>query len=322
MAVIFAGPYTTGNMDQPQWEEVESKLWADGVINGARNSFAVTLTSGLGVSVNTGDAVVDSFRFYSDTPVALTATAADPTNPRIDRVILRVDGSAHTSTIVIKAGTPAPSPVPPALTQTVPAGTYELSLAQIRINAGAATIASLTDERVYTHPAIGPNAITSAQILSVLASAVAAGTLPAGVIEPAAQVGAGGLPASVGIGVDPATTGFPGPRVGVNVRGTSDASMESANVLWLIAQSNAVVLMVNAYHDGGIEKFIQAGVVAAAFTFAAGGQMSVKMSTNTPAAGAAITWGQLPAIPAAIFATTAPSATGLPVNTLWINTGL
>jgi hypothetical protein len=154
---IFGGPFTTGNMDQPQWEEVESKLWTDGVIVGARNAFATTTTTGLGLSVNTGDAILDGFRFYADAATALTATTADPSLDRIDLVVLRIDESAHTSTIAIKTGTPAASPVAPTATKTV-GGTYELGIYQARVNAGATSITSLTDVRTWTRAAIaGPN---------------------------------------------------------------------------------------------------------------------------------------------------------------------
>ncbi len=148
---VFAGPYDTGNMAQPQWEEVESKLWADGVIAGARNTFVTTTTSGLGISVNTGDAVLDGFRFYSDAATPLTAATADPSLPRIDLLVLRIDEVAHTSTIALKTGTPASSPVAPTATKT-PGGTYELGLYQVRVNAASATITSLTDVRTYAAP--------------------------------------------------------------------------------------------------------------------------------------------------------------------------
>ena len=208
----FAGPYTTGNMDQPQWEKVEAGLWTDGVMSGIDNAMLPTLTSGLGVSVATGRAIVDGFRFYNDAAQALTATAADPTNPRIDRIVVRIDGTGHTGTLAIKAGTPAPSPTPPALTQTIPAGTYEISLAQIRINAGATTIASLTDERTFTKPNIAPNGVSSAQIASVAPATIQAGALPAGVTVPAAQVTSGLL----GTGVQlPGGANLPGGQLGV-----------------------------------------------------------------------------------------------------------
>src|SRR5690242_17078885 len=138
-------------MSQAQWEEVESKLWADGVIPGARNTFTTTTTTGLGISVNTGDAVLDGFRFYADAATALTAAAADPSLPRIDLVVLRIDESGHTATIAIKTGTPNSSPSAPSATKTV-GGTYELGIYQVRVNAGATSITSLTDVRTYSAP--------------------------------------------------------------------------------------------------------------------------------------------------------------------------
>lgn len=155
---VFSGPFDSANMSQAQWEEVESKLWTNGVIKGARNEFVTTTTTGLGISVNTGDAVVDGFRFYCDVPQAITASAADPSLDRIDLVALRIDESAHTATVALKPGTPAASPVAPTATQTV-GGTYELGIYQARVNAGSSTITSLTDVRAYTQPTLKGNTI-------------------------------------------------------------------------------------------------------------------------------------------------------------------
>lgn len=143
-------------MSQAQWEEVESKLWTDGVIAGARNAFVTTTTTGLGISVNTGDAILDGFRFYADAATALTAATADPSLPRIDLLVLRIDESAHTSTIALKTGTPASSPTAPTATKT-PGGTYELALYQVRVNAGSTSITSLTDVRTYCGPTSAVN---------------------------------------------------------------------------------------------------------------------------------------------------------------------
>lgn len=141
-------------MNQTQWEEVESKLWTDGVIAGARNGFVTTTTSGLGISVNTGDAILDGFRCYADGTTALTAATADPSLPRIDLLVFRIDESGHTSTIALITGTPASSPSAPAATKTV-GGTYELPLYNVRVNAGSTTITSLTDVRTYCGPTLG-----------------------------------------------------------------------------------------------------------------------------------------------------------------------
>lgn len=141
-------------MAQAQWEETESKLWNNGVIKSARNEFVTTTTSGLGISTNTGDAILDGFRFYADATTANTAATADPSLPRIDLLVLRIDEAAHTATIALKTGTPAGSPVAPAVTQT-PGGTYEIGIYQVRVNAASSTITSLTDVRTYASPTIG-----------------------------------------------------------------------------------------------------------------------------------------------------------------------
>ena len=74
---------------------------------------------------------------------------AGGSNARIDRLILRLDLSTEARSIqpVIKTGTPAASPQPPALTRS--GEVYEISLARIYIAAGATVItaANITDER-------------------------------------------------------------------------------------------------------------------------------------------------------------------------------
>ncbi len=161
---VTVAPQDSLNMSQAQWLEVETSKWTNGVLSGRRNTFTVTTTSGLGTSVNTGDGLVQGFGFWSDAAVTLTCAAADPTNPRIDRAVLHADLSAHTGTIILLTGTPAPSPVPPTLTQT--ATVWEVSLYQVRVNAGQTTLTggSLTDERTYATPNVAPGAIGTAQI--------------------------------------------------------------------------------------------------------------------------------------------------------------
>jgi hypothetical protein len=145
-------PQDNGNMFQAQWSEMETGKWTNGVLFGQLGSYVVTLTSGLGISVASGKAVVQGFLARSDAGVALACAAADPTNPRIDRVVLHADLTAHTLTVQMLTGTPAPSPVPPALTQT--STVWEVSLYQVRVNATQTTLTggSLTDERTYSAP--------------------------------------------------------------------------------------------------------------------------------------------------------------------------
>jgi hypothetical protein len=84
----------------------------------------------------------------NDAALTLSVPAAHATYPRIDRVVVRLNASpGRTIDIVVKAGTAAPEPAAPALTRT--AEIWELSLAQVRVEAGATSIlsAKITDER-------------------------------------------------------------------------------------------------------------------------------------------------------------------------------
>lgn len=148
----YLGPQDIANMPQAQWQELFGGMFYNGVLPGQLNSYAVTTTSGLGISVASGKAAIQGFLARSDAAVTLTAAAADPSNPRIDRAVLHVDLSAHTLTVQILTGAPAPSPTPPALTQTTTV--WEISLSQVRVNAGSTSITSLTDERVFVAPQI------------------------------------------------------------------------------------------------------------------------------------------------------------------------
>jgi hypothetical protein len=128
-----------------------------GVRYGTGNPMQVGASSGMSVTVNAGVAFVQGstsatagmYTGCLDTTTTLTATTSDPTNPRIDNVIVQfvdVGTSSSTGTVNIQAGTPAASPVAP----TLPANS--LLLAQIAVGAGVSTITSgnITDKRVFT----------------------------------------------------------------------------------------------------------------------------------------------------------------------------
>jgi hypothetical protein len=133
-------------------------LWATtGIIKS--DSLAVTQNSPTGLSilvssgwaaiVGTTQANMGTYVGYNDDTVVLSITTADPTNPRIDRVCLTVNdayytGAINNAVLQVVAGTPAGSPVAPAL----PANS--ISLATVAVGAGATTIttANITDTRV------------------------------------------------------------------------------------------------------------------------------------------------------------------------------
>lgn len=128
-------------------------LITDGVIDGEGSELAVTESTpaAMSVRVGLGIAFVKGYYFevYS-TVETLTIAAANATNPRIDRVVVRRSLSARTISLAILQGTPAASPTAPALTQ-VASGTWEFPLAQVLVPASSSSVvnANITDQRTY-----------------------------------------------------------------------------------------------------------------------------------------------------------------------------
>jgi len=106
----------------------------------------------MAVKVGTGAAFVQGrmLEVY-DQAETLSIATADATNPRIDLVVVRVDLSVAERRVylAVKPGTPAANPAAPLLQQD--ATIWELSLAQVRIAAGATGITAddIIDEREW-----------------------------------------------------------------------------------------------------------------------------------------------------------------------------
>lgn len=122
-------------------------LISNGVIADPITALSVSPGTGMKVSVAAGRAMIHCKYFVNTEAYELTLQAADDTNPRIDRVVLKFDNLNREITIAVKTGTPAALPSAPSLIRT--ANVYELSLAQIYVGSGvtAVTAAAITDER-------------------------------------------------------------------------------------------------------------------------------------------------------------------------------
>lgn len=130
-----------------------------GVVANAGGEFEVTHSAGLVLDVATGRAVVDGISARLNDAGTVTLAAADGTHPRIDRVVLRLDPTGNGSVSVqVRTGTPAASPVTPALTQSV-TGVWEEPLLSCTVAASATTPSSLVDERGFL--ADGPVGVTN-----------------------------------------------------------------------------------------------------------------------------------------------------------------
>lgn len=154
---FFGGPVgSVPEYNQNNFAEVLQRLLSSGVLYGIANALAVVETSpaSLAIRVNTGEGWIQGFWYQNTAYLTKALTAADATNPRIDRVVLRLDRITNFKiSIEIIDGTPAASPSAPALTQD--ANTWEISLATVAVAANAVSIvnANITDGRTYSEVA-------------------------------------------------------------------------------------------------------------------------------------------------------------------------
>lgn len=123
-----------------------------GVFSSAED-FPVTAAGGLKVTVGAGRGWVHPSRFtgYSITKResdTLTMPLADPSLPRIDRIVMRYDAGARAASLQVLQGTASSTPTAPAISRTELI--YDLCLAEITRPAAATSITTgqITDTRL------------------------------------------------------------------------------------------------------------------------------------------------------------------------------
>ena len=123
-----------------------------GVFSSAED-FPVTAAGGLTVTVGAGRGWVHPSRFtgYSITKReadTLTLPLADPSLPRIDRIVMRYDAGARAASLQVLQGTASSTPTAPAISRTELI--YDLCLAEITRPAGSTSISTgqITDTRL------------------------------------------------------------------------------------------------------------------------------------------------------------------------------
>ncbi|MBO9596706.1 MAG: hypothetical protein J7559_02620 [Cohnella sp.] len=130
-----------------EFAEYFARFVGNGIFGGG-TTLKVGTSTGLKVSVALGYGWINGYMYsLYDAPETLTLDAAAGAD-RIDRIVLRLDTSISKRSVVVavKKGTSATAP--PALTRA--GDVYELSLAQVIVRNGSATIsgADITDERL------------------------------------------------------------------------------------------------------------------------------------------------------------------------------
>jgi len=143
-------PFENQDTTETQYSYLFRLLQESGVVGDVNGpALKVSATTGLAVSIATG-------RFYArgfvlDVTAAETLTlAAAESNPRIDRVVARVNPAGDAITLAVLKGTAATAPAPTALTQSETA-VFEVSLAAITVAPGTTTLtaAMIADERRF-----------------------------------------------------------------------------------------------------------------------------------------------------------------------------
>ena len=139
---------------QPDFAKLMKDSLSDGYVRNVGNELEVIAATpyNMTVEVKPGRGYIQGYSFdVEDTTYSVPIAAADPDNPRIDRIVARLSVTQNRNiTLIDLQGVPSASPEPPELTRDTE--TYDISLAQILVEAGASSVpaGNITDERNNT----------------------------------------------------------------------------------------------------------------------------------------------------------------------------
>jgi hypothetical protein len=160
------------------------------VTQAAVPAMAVQVAAGWGAVVGDYTTNMGVYQFYNDAATQLTVTTANPSNPRIDRVVVTIQdayytGASNTVTFQVIAGTPSGSPVAPSTPQN------SISLATIAVAAGATSItnANITNTRVNVTTNLPVGDLTEVQAGTGIVVASGTGPIPVVSVDATIPVG-------------------------------------------------------------------------------------------------------------------------------------
>jgi hypothetical protein len=125
-------------------------LVSNGIFYKTATNLQVSPGMGLAVSVAAGSAWINGYRYENTDALNMPLTTAHGSNPRIDRIVVRLSQISRNIQLAVVTGTPAATPVAPDLTRT--SDVYELGIAEVLVPAAATSIAAnnITDTRLNT----------------------------------------------------------------------------------------------------------------------------------------------------------------------------
>lgn len=140
--------YSADEMNRPYRRVISNGVFATPQGNPSTD-LQVVESTGMNIICRPGEGLFADKWFENPSSIVITVPDNTTTVPRIDSVLVQVDTrtSGRVGNIVYRTGTPASSPVPPAINQID--GVVEYRLANIRVNAGVTSIMGryITDRR-------------------------------------------------------------------------------------------------------------------------------------------------------------------------------
>ena len=136
--------------DATDFAEYFGSLVSNGVFYATPSNLQVSPGIGLAVSIAAGSAWINGYRYENTDTLNIPLTTANGSNPRIDRIVIRLNQINRSIKIAVVDGTPAATPVAPELTRT--SDIYELGIADVLVPTAATSIVTnnITDTRLNT----------------------------------------------------------------------------------------------------------------------------------------------------------------------------
>lgn len=125
-------------------------LVSDGVFESIGDAMVVTAKSGMTVQVGTGRASIDGRWIKNDAKMDITLAASNIALNRWSAIVIRLNMTTRTMSIVEKVGTAATNPVKPSLTNSTTVKEKCLAYVYVKAGTGSITQVDITDMRANT----------------------------------------------------------------------------------------------------------------------------------------------------------------------------
>ena len=132
------------------WAEQISSIITSGILANPANNLRVAASADMTILVKAGRAWINGYFYWLKADKPITVPMADGVLKRIDRIVIRWSLSERRIYAALKKGTPASSPMPPAVQRD--ADVYELVVGDVTVNKGVVEIvaANIADTRYLT----------------------------------------------------------------------------------------------------------------------------------------------------------------------------